>query len=652
MAKLLLMITLLGGLAACRQDDTPAQVTPNQTTAAHNEGTPEPVNADDNDETTPALTPSPEPTPTITATPVPPKDLVVCVGGEPSDLYLYGDQSPAAVAVRHALYESPYTSLGYDYQPLALEKLPSLADGDVTQETVEVSEGSVVYNADESIGPLTRDMAVINADGERVVFTGEPIQMSQLVADFTFKPLVWSDGTPVTAEDSLFSYRLAGDRATPVLDTQVRYTAAYESVGDRSVRWTGLPGYLDPAYMTHFWTPLPAHQLGDLTAAELVTAVETARAPLSFGPFMIDDWVEGESIRLVPNPHYYRSAEGLPHLTSLTFRFLSSGNTTLPVGSEGCHIITDDVLTFDALPEIGEAAADGKLVEHVATAGVVEQIIFGIDSTAAYASTHEQWFMDARVRQALTQCTDRQRVVDELTYGQATVMDTFVPNDHRLHPDDITQWTYDPAAANALLDEVGLLDANGDGVREGISSTVPFSITLGTNAESDLRVHITEMVRDDLAACGIQVNPYTLQAGAWFAPGPAGKVFGRQFDLAQFAWLNRIQPDCGLYLTEHIPGPLDGGYNGWQGVNVSGWSNEAYDNACRDALMRLPGQPGYEEAHQEAMRLFAQELPAMPLFTRMRLAATTPDVLNYGLDATQPSSLWNAFELDLLAGGS
>ena len=52
------------------------------------------------------------------------------------------------------------------------------------------------------------------------------------------------------------------------------------------------------------------------------------------------------------------------------------------------------------------------------------------------------------------------------------------------------------------------------------------------------------------------------------------------------------------------------------------------------------------------MRLFAQELPALPLFTRLRLAATTPDVRNFRLDATQPSDLWNVFELDLALGGS
>jgi peptide/nickel transport system substrate-binding protein len=599
-----------------------------------------------------ASTQTPEPTPTITPTPKPPRDLVVCVGGEPTDIYLYGDGSAAATAVRHALYESPYTSLSYDYQPLALEKLPNLADGDALMETVEVSEGTLVVNAAEQIAPLALGMEVINASGQSVVFDGAPVEMSQLIVDFTFKPLVWSDGTPVTAADSVFSFHLAGDRATPRLDNQVQYTANYEAIGDRTVRWTGLPGYVDQAYMTHVWTPLPSHQLGDLEPAELPEAEASALMPLSYGAFVVDSWTPGESIRLTPNPNYYRAAEGLPHLTSLTFRFLTPGNATLPDGYEGCHILTDDVLSFDALPAVDEASASGELIEHVATAGVVEQIIFGIDSTAAFADTHVNWFEDARVRQAITQCTDRQALVDQLTYGRAAVMDTFVPNDHSLHPEDATRWAYDPAAANALLDELGYIDTTGDGVRDAITSTVPFSVTLGTNSESLVRTQINEMVRDDLAECGIQVNLNNFDAGAWFAPGPQGVVFGRKFDLAQFAWLNRIQPDCGLYLSDHIPGPVDAGYNGWQGVNVSGWANEAYDTACHAALSSLPGQPGYEEAHQEAMRIFAQELPAMPLFTRMRLAATTPDVLNFRLDPTQPSALWNAFELDLTLGGS
>lgn len=650
MRKLLILFLLAGLLAGCRQDDNAPNSTPSiaEATSVDSDATPEAGVAA---EATPAPTDTPALPPTPTATPLPPKDLVVCVGAEPADLYLYGDDSIAATAIRHALYESPVTSLGYDYQALALEKLPSLADGDALVQTVEVTEGNLVITAAGELAPLGQGTTVLNADGQPETYNGQPITMAQLVVDYTFRPLVWADGTPVTADDSVFSFEVARDRTTPRHDTQARYTAAYEATGERSVRWTGLPGYLDPAFMTHVWPPLPRHQLGDFAPAELPALEEAARAPLSYGAFVVESWRPGESIRLVPNPAYYRADEGLPHLTSLTFRFLAQRPRGLPDGYEGCHVLTSDVLPFDALPSVDAAAAEGELVEYVASAGVIEQIIFGIDSSAIFEETHTPWFADTRVRQAVTQCIDRQALADVFTGGRASVMDTFVSPDHTLLPADLPQWPYDPAAANTLLDEAGLADNNGDGVRESIGATRPFSVTLGTVAGDPLREELNARVRDDLATCGIQVNPYTLDAGTWFAPGPSGTVFGRKFDLAQFAWLSRIQPDCGLYLTANIPGPLEQGFNGWSGVNVSGWSNEAYDAACNLALSLLPGQDGYVEAHQEAMRLFATELPAVPLFSRLRLAATTPNVLNFRLDPSQPSELWNAFELDMTEGG-
>ena len=647
MVRLLFLLLLLAAATiACRQDDpAPAAPTADAELPSTTEGTPE------SDSVAAAATATSEPTATAlpTATPLPPKDLVVCLGGEPADLYLYGDSSVEAISVRHAIYESPVTSLSYEYQPLALEKLPSLADGDARLESVDVNAGEFVVDAAGEITTLVKGLEVIDATGQPLIYDSGAIQMSRLSADFTFKPLVWSDGTPVTAEDSVFSFQIAGNPNTPSVDARVRTTAAYEATGERTVSWTGIPGYVDPAFMTHVWTPLPAHQLADYSPAELPTLDDVIRIPLSFGPFMVEEWTPGVSIRLIPNPHYYRAAEGLPHLTSLTFRFIASGEGTLPADYQGCHILTHDLLFFDDLPAVDEAVAAGTLVEHLASTGIVEQIIFGIDRAGSEADT---WFQDARVRQALTLCTDRQALIDEFTYGRAALMDTFVSPDHLLLPDDLPSWPHDPAAGNALLDEVGFIDATGDGIRDSIGATATFSVTLGTNVESIQRQAINERVRDNLAECGIQVNPAALEAGIWFAPGPDGPVFGRQFDMAGFAWFHRVQPDCALYTIENIPGPVIEGFAGWQGVNVSGWSNEAYDTACNQASLLLPEQPGYAEAHQEAMRIFAQELPAMPLFTRLRLAATTPDVLNFRLDPTQPSELWNAFELDLLLDGS
>jgi peptide/nickel transport system substrate-binding protein len=656
--RLLILILLVAFLVACRQEEAPPlsndtqSITTDQTAGDIDlTGTTDPASAP---EITPGTEPTqtPNPTPTIIPTPVPPKELVVCVSREPQNLYLYGDSSAPAVAIRHAIYESLYTSLGYNYQPLALEKLPSLADGDAVLEQVAVDAGTLVINSAEEIVPLAVGTEVIDVNGELQTYANESILMPQLVVDYTFKPLVWSDGTPVTAEDSVFSFELAGDRETPRLDDQVRYTASYTAVDERTVRWAGLPGYLDPTFMTHIWTPLPRHQLGTYKPAELPDIDEAALAPLGYGPFFVEDWIPGEEIRLSSNPYYYRSAEGLPYIDSLIFRFLSPGNTRLPDGYDACNIITQDVFSFDALPAVDEAQDAGILVEHVATAGVIEQVIFGVDPVSSHANTRPDWFSDARVRQAITQCIDRQAIVDELTYGRAGVMHTFIPLAHSMHPDELTEWSYDPNQANAVLDELGFLDSDGDGIRNAIESTVSFSITLGTNTESALRQQINERIRDDLRLCGIEVELYTIDAGTWFAPGPGGTVFGRRFDLAQFAWLSHIEPNCGLFQTVNIPGPEAVGYRSWGGVNVAGWSNEEFDAACGTALSLLPGQPGYEEAHQEALRIFARELPSVPLFTRLRLAVTSPAVLNFTLDPSQSSELWNAFELDIDTGGS
>ena len=648
LTKRLSALLLIGLLAvACRQrEGNPAAVTTGTPPVLSDESAPE----GGTQEATISDTPTAVAKPTITPTPIPPKDLVVCIGTEPANLYLYGDDSPSAAIVRQAIYEAPYTSLSYDYQPLALEKLPSLADGDASLEAHEVVQGDVVVDVAGQTVALAPGVEVLNADGQGIVFDGSPIQMSRLIVDFTFKPLIWSDGTPVTAEDSVLGFRLAGDRSSARVDGKIPFTSSYAAIDDRTVRWIGLPGYLDQAYMTNVWTPLPSHQMGELSPTEL-TAGSLARTPLTYGPFVVDEWTPEESIRLIPNPHYYRSAEGLPHLTSLTFRFLGAGNTTLPDDAGDCHIITDDALSFDALPALDEDLAGGEWVEFAASASVVEQIIFGVDSALSDSDTDPGWFSDAGVRQAIAQCIDREAMVDELTYGRASVLDTLVSAGNPFYPEDITTWSYEPSQANALLDELGYPDVTGDGIRDDLTATRPFSITLGTNSESQFRLQINEMIQDDLAECGIEVNLYSQDAGTWFAPGPEGTVFGRQFDLAQMAWVERLQPDCSLYLTENIPGSPELGFGGWGGINVSGWSDEAFDTACRASQASLPGQPGYADAQQEAMRIFSLELPALPLFSRMRLALARPEVLNFQLDPTQ-LALWNVAEIDLMSGGN
>jgi len=584
------------------------------------------------------------------------KQLVVNMDTEPTSLYLYGDSSLQATAVRHGIYENLFTSLGYDYQAQGLEKLPSLADGDAVINTVTVKEGDVVLNASGDPMRLAPGLQIITADGNFLTYDGqEGVEMLQMVVDFTFKPLVWSDGVAVTGTDSLFSFNIAADADTPSDKTKIDRTASYETTGDLSVRWTGVPGFLDGTYFLNAWQPLPEHQLSRFTAADLLTADETAVQPLSHGPFVVSEWEAGSHIALIANPNYYRADAGFPHVDQVLIQFADDLDQNLAqVDTGDVHILTQDIFQAQPMQTTADLIADKGLSATFQPISVFEHIDFGINSAEEYEKTRPDFFEDVGVRQAMTLCTDRQRMVDELMFGQVDVLHAYVPDTHPLYPADAFTQPFDPEGANALLDELGFLDTDENGIREfleieegQIKSSTPFSITLGTDIESPQRQRINEMFAEDMAACGIHVELYEIPVIDWYADGPFSPLFGRRFDLATFAWLTNIRPPCNLYLSSNITGPEEQGFGGWGNVNATGWSDEAFDESCEMALAALPGTPEYAEYHQEAIRLFSEQLPVIPLFAQMKTAVTHPSVRNFKPDSTQPSALWNLFEIDV-----
>jgi ABC-type transport system substrate-binding protein len=81
------------------------------------------------------------------------------------------------------------------------------------------------------------------------------------------------------------------------------------------------------------------------------------------------------------------------------------------------------------------------------------------------------------------------------------------------------------------------------------------------------------------------------------------------------------------------------------GFNMTGFTNQEFDNACNSSLSRLPGQPDYIETQYEVQRIFSEQLPSIPLFSRVLVAATRPDMCNFSLDPTG-ENLRNIEEFD------
>ena len=599
------------------------------------------------------VTATPSPSPISTLLPSEPKVLTICLVGEPDTLYLYGGSRLAATRhVMEALYDGPIDYLNYAYQPVILQKVPSIADGDAVTRTVRVREGDRVVDAEGGALELVEGMRVrpagCHADECAVEFEGEPLWMERMEVTFVLREdVTWADGEPLTADDSAFAFHVASDPATPSSHYLIARTASYRSLDRWRVKWVGLPGFISPTYFLNFFAPLPRHQLEDRSPAELLQADETRRRPLGWGPFVVEEWVAGDHITLSPNPHYFRAAEGLPYLDQVVFKFASGESDMIArILSGECDVSTQDAGFRPFMPLLVQAEQHGLLEVISATSNGWEHIDFGIAPVSDYRQA--DFFGDVRVRQAIVQCIDRQAIVDEVTYGHSVVPDSYLPPVHPLYAGDrLVHWDYDPAAGRVLLEEVGWLDESGDGVREAhsvrsVRAGTPFEITLLIPSDSTVTQQTARIAKANLADCGIRVHVEVLFQWEFFADGPDGPLFGRQFDLAETTWWFDVIPSCGHYMSSEIP---DKGR--WYGDNPAGYSNPDYDAVCQAALQALPGTQQYEEYHKQAQVIFSEELPAIPLFMWLRVALARPGVLNFTLDSTAQSELWNIEMLDL-----
>jgi peptide/nickel transport system substrate-binding protein len=623
----------------------------------------------------PEVTETPEPT----ATPPPePSTLTICTGSEPDTLFLYHGTSYMSRLILQAVYDGPIDSRGYGYQPVILDKFPSLADGDARVEAVAVSAGDWVVNAAGEVVEL--------ADGERVfpagcrdeacavTYAGQSLDMDRLSADFTISDdVTWSDGRPVTAGDSVFSYQTglqtpslfdpaitmasAGLHATRSNDP-LPYTAAYEALDDRTVRWTGLPGTFDPFYRLNFFTPLPQHRLGEYASEHLPEVEEAARLPMGWGPYILRQWIPGERIVAERNPIYFRAPEGLPHFDRLVFRFYPGVQQTryeaLLAGQ--CDILTLDGLGFpygepflDDLISRGDAGEIRYYPIQGAAQSAWEHLTFNLDPPPG--SDRPAYFADVRTRQAIAHCLDRDRPANELAFGLPLIPDTFAPADHPLTAAlTYPVYEFDPEKGRALLEEAGwVLESDEAEVRvargvAGVADGTPLAPVMLTTYGNDLRMDMSRMFIEDLSACGIDLTVEFLVPAELFADAPEGPLNGRRFDLAQYAWLSAAAPDCRPYLSDEIPTEA----NGWRGNNVAGYNNPAFDAACLAALAVGPFDPDYRTHMLAALNLFVEDLPARPLMNRVTLAASRPDLAGLLIDPTQPLETWNieAFRLE------
>ena len=604
--------------------------------------------------------PTETPTPSIEETEVAPTEeiisqtgITVCMGQEPNTLYPFGELNPAARSVLAAVFDGPIDHSSYEYQPVILTQLPSLDNGDAQIVTVKVDDGDQLVDADGNLTQLKVGMSVrpagCRSDDCAITYNGESaIEMDQMIVTFRLRPdLTWSDGTPLTADDSIYSFEL--QKEAGINSYLIQHTQTYEAADELTVQWFGMPGYIDSTYFLNFWQPAPKHVWGEFPADQLPEVDLSSRTPIGWGPFMVNEWIPGEKITLEKNPYYYRARDGYPKIESIQFRFIPDPDVALSELIAGrCDLIDPTINLENQVGLLQEMQTAGEANMYVTTGLSMEWLGLGIvpasyDNGYDIQKDRQDIFADTYTRQAIAYCIDRQTIVSNVLHGLTDIPTTYLPSNHPAFDTNISVIPFDPEIGISLLEQAGWQDSDDDPStpRRAINTrNVAYNTQLILDyktTSTTQRRQIAAILESSLAECGIGLNVEFLSPNDLYAPGPGGPLFGRQFDLAEYALgTEGIEPPCTWFESDGIPTEE----NSWSGANITGFHDDDYDAACRSARASMKDDNAYLTEYRQTQIIMSEKLPAIPLFSRLRIAASRPDLCGFALDPTS-EILWD-----------
>jgi len=383
-----------------------------------------------------AVVPTASPQPTVTPVPptaVPaPRVLTVCLENEPASLYIFSAAGRGWNHVQEALRDGPIDRRSFGRQPIILERLPDWENGDVTLESVVVAAGAGLVTADGDLDRLAAGVPYWTPDMERVLARADTaVTTIQMRVTFRLREDVrWSDGAPLTADDSVFGFEIGSAAATPGSKLAAWRTASYSASDAHTITWVGQPGYYPADVLESLAEPLARHAYGNLDAAQLLTDEQANRAPLGWGAFRVAQWEPG-LLRLVRNKYYFRAAEGLPRVDEVHFRTLPDESVALSAVAGGeCQIAVRDSWEAweDSADALLAAQSSGQLAVQLVPGPVLEQLGFGIlMAPGMQRKAGADLFQAVALRQALAHCVDREALADAAQWGQGSAAAGFVP---------------------------------------------------------------------------------------------------------------------------------------------------------------------------------------------------------------------------------
>lgn len=517
---------------------------------------------------------------------------------------------------------------------------PAQPDAEETQAPMEESGGTVTLiipeepttlNYFQAEAAIVRQVAeatsmtglvTIDQNGEFVPMLAEELPTldngglspDYAIVTWKLKPdLKWSDGEPLTSDDVKFTWEVLSNPDSGALTGTGGFDqiASVDTPDDLTAVITYSTPY--PAYLDQFaYGLLPRHATGE--PADMANW-EWNRQPVGAGPFVVSNWVSGQSIALDRNPYYFE--EGKPYLNQLVYAIVpepAAQTAMMLQGEAQVHLWPgEDEAEYNSLLE---GKAHQELVPGIWNMAIDFNLSAPFDGDPGPTPPHPI-LGDLRVRQAIASAIDYDTLVSDVLLN--TVSHSTNPFAYGWYYCDLPRpFPFNPETAKTLLEEAGWVEGS-DGIRvaqgaEYAPDGTRLSLELQGYTNFEPLQRTEEFIVENLKAVGIEARiqnyDFSIIFGSYEDQSP--RKIG-DYDMLIFDRGFTIEPQDYVsngYKSTNIPSPdlpTGGNYFRWVNPTVDAALEEAgtnFDLEVRKAAYCTIGEQVNTDLPQVYLYLF------------------------------------------------
>ena len=515
-------------------------------------------------------------------------------------------------------------------------------------------DGSFMASTMNGAFPIDPDLKIILDSDETPIKVS--VNPEEKTVTYKINPnFKWSNGEPVTTKDIVKTYEIMANQEYITSSKSLRYNKNRKAIvgieeynEGKADKISGLEVIDDSTMKIHLKEMTPSVYWGGNFVPEFVNAKQfegipmdkitesdaLRKNPLSYGPYVIKEIVQGEKVIFEANPYYYK---GEPKIKRLEMEILPPSQQVAAIKSGKYDIVLK--VSPEIFPELEKLDNINILTKK---AGSMNYIAFKLgkwdEEKNEVVTDPNSKMYDLNLRKAIAYAIDMDAVSKQFYHGLSTpAKSQLSPLFPSLHNPEINGFKQDVEKAKKLLDEAGFKDVDGDGIREGKDGK-PVKYTLAMMSGGEIAEPLAQYYIQQWKAIGLDVE----------------LLDGRLLDSKNF--YNRVNGDdpaidfciAGIGFGTDPQQLAIFGKNAK--FNISRYISDNLEAALDATVSKDAMNEEYRvKAYKDYEKVFMEEIPAVPILNKLDILVVNKRIKKYdwrpNVDGKPNTFKWSMIEV-------